>query len=1110
MLSSPGFRLQRLEVRNWGTFHEKVHILDLAGQTALLIGENGSGKSTLVDALLTLLVPKMKRNYNLSAGGAKKKERDEKTYVLGAYGSQSESDESRAQIKFLRKPGGSPSILLATFTNAATGEAITLAQLLWVQDDDVRKLFLVARSERSIQKDFDGLGESRAWKKSLRQRGFEVEDSFSEYAEKVVRYLRMESTTTLALFSQTVAIKEISHVSGFIRDHMLDKLDAKELVDRLEHHYQDLKECWNAIRTAKKQLALLQPVVEKAAEISKYDEQLGAGKQLRENLPACFAVQLKALLEVELVSLAEQIRVFDIEIKNLTGTLEELKQQEFSLKQAITNDEVGKELERVQGDLNTAAKMEQERKTLAGQYQKCLAELGLKQEITTEPQFYELQKWGESEQKKQSDIITASANEKATAEQEFKRIGIQHKNLEDELRSLRNRPDLIPEMQRRMRLAIAQGAGVDVADLPFAGELMDVRPEYSAQWRGALERLLRGFGLSLLVPEHLYSRVNRFINDNDLRGRVVYHRVPRDVPGLQPSHDKGRVIERMELKDGHPLSRWVESELRTHFNYRCCESIEEFENASGFALTMQGLIRSAGTRHIKDDSTAINDPRNHILGWSNREKILRLEDEQNQLAIAAQNQATIITDAERRQKAATTRAAQAGKLQGFRLFPEIDWRSAAARREELEQQKLELEQSSDKIKKLRQQLGEVEKQIAAQDATKTETAGKRGGLENRQQASNHRLAECETTLADRKEIDLTAFDVVVTQLLAGTELTIENASVALHKAETAVGSQLLELENSRGKVVGFATRFMGNFLGDFPDLKADLTAGEEFIPDFLRFEENVRRDDLPRHDQKFQDLMSRDVLVHIVKFQDTLEEHCEGIQSKIDHLNGTLKGIEYSPRTYITIRANQASDPDIRNFRGRLKGCLDYGLAPDGAARETAFQRISDLIDLFREKPDWSAKVTDTRNWLAFAVEERDRESGKQENIYEDTSGKSGGQKAKLAFTILASAVAYQYGIAKDRQNPQSFRFVVVDEMFSRSDETNSRYALHLFAQFHLQLLIVCPFDARARVVEPFVSSYHLTLNPTTQASTVRTVSVEEVREHLARQAPTQTAHANA
>ena len=42
-------------------------------------------------------------------------------------------------------------------------------------------------------------------------------------------------------------------------------------------------------------------------------------------MPACFAIRLKALLEIELESLAEQIRVFDIEIKNLTNTLEELK-----------------------------------------------------------------------------------------------------------------------------------------------------------------------------------------------------------------------------------------------------------------------------------------------------------------------------------------------------------------------------------------------------------------------------------------------------------------------------------------------------------------------------------------------------------------------------------------------------------------------------------------------------------------------------------------------------------------------------------------------------------------------------------------------------------------
>ena len=53
-----GFRLQRLEVYNWGTFDGEVWTLDLAGATSLLTGDVGSGKSTLVDAIITLLVPR--------------------------------------------------------------------------------------------------------------------------------------------------------------------------------------------------------------------------------------------------------------------------------------------------------------------------------------------------------------------------------------------------------------------------------------------------------------------------------------------------------------------------------------------------------------------------------------------------------------------------------------------------------------------------------------------------------------------------------------------------------------------------------------------------------------------------------------------------------------------------------------------------------------------------------------------------------------------------------------------------------------------------------------------------------------------------------------------
>ena len=63
-----GFRLQRLEVFNWGTFDGRVWTVRLGGKNSLLTGDIGSGKSTLVDAVTTLLVPSHRVAYNKAAG----------------------------------------------------------------------------------------------------------------------------------------------------------------------------------------------------------------------------------------------------------------------------------------------------------------------------------------------------------------------------------------------------------------------------------------------------------------------------------------------------------------------------------------------------------------------------------------------------------------------------------------------------------------------------------------------------------------------------------------------------------------------------------------------------------------------------------------------------------------------------------------------------------------------------------------------------------------------------------------------------------------------------------------------------------------------------------
>src|SRR5215813_9217123 len=125
-----GYRLHKLEAYNWGTFNREVFSVRPNGQTTLLVGQNGSGKSTLVDAILTLLVRPVVRNYNVAAG-AHKQERDERTYIKGAYGRVSREEDNRADVKFLRPDGRHYSALLAHFRNEGTEQDFTVALLLY-------------------------------------------------------------------------------------------------------------------------------------------------------------------------------------------------------------------------------------------------------------------------------------------------------------------------------------------------------------------------------------------------------------------------------------------------------------------------------------------------------------------------------------------------------------------------------------------------------------------------------------------------------------------------------------------------------------------------------------------------------------------------------------------------------------------------------------------------------------------------------------------------------------------------------------------------------------------------------------------------------------------
>ena len=259
-------------------------------------------------------------------------------------------------------------------------------------------------------------------------------------------------------------------------------------------------------------------------------------------------------------------------------------------------------------------------------------------------------------------------------------------------------------------------------------------------------------------------------------------------------------------------------------------------------------------------------------------------------------------------------------------------------------------------------------------------------------------------------------------------------------------------------------------------------------------------DDLPRFEARFKELLNENTIREVANFQSQLNREREDIKARIVRINASLTQIDYNPGRYIVLEAQISQDADIRDFQSELRSCTEGSLtgSDDAQYSEAKFLQVKGIIERFRGREGqsemdrrWSAKVTDVRNWFTFAASERWREDQTEHEHYSDSGGKSGGQKEKLAYTILAASLAYQFGLEWGAARSRSFRFVVIDEAFGRGSDESAQYGLKLFQQLNLQLLIVTPLQ-KIHVIEPFVSSVGFVHNDEGRASKLRNLSIAE------------------
>jgi uncharacterized protein YPO0396 len=286
---------------------------------------------------------------------------------------------------------------------------------------------------------------------------------------------------------------------------------------------------------------------------------------------------------------------------------------------------------------------------------------------------------------------------------------------------------------------------------------------------------------------------------------------------------------------------------------------------------------------------------------------------------------------------------------------------------------------------------------------------------------------------------------------------------------------------------------MSEFLGQFPEFRQTLGAERTYSDGFVAALRRIEEEDLPRHRERFEHYLNENLVGDLLMLNRRLEEHQEAIEARIEEINNALNGIDYSEETYVQLRLVSQPKQEVTEFRRDLRSCFEHGISPAAEERLKIFERVRVLLERFQQDPDGTQRATDVRNWFAAGVRELRRNDDTEVNYYAATTGKSGGQKAKLAFTILASALSAQYGLSTAADRASNFRLVVIDEAFSRTDEVNSSRAMQLFDRLGFQLLIVGPFDAKAKLAVPFVQTIHLASNPTGDRSRLLAMSKEQM-----------------
>lgn len=1077
---SQQWTLHSMQLVNWGCFdgHHKVTLAG-GGQVTLITGSTGAGKSTLLDAHTVLMHDArtaLNRASNTTTHRARSVEtRNIVSYMRGIHGRTRDVD---GEHDLTLRAGGLFSAIAETW-HSSDGQALTGLSAFYATPEDTTRPQL--RRDAWIAGEFDlrwleefVQGEHlraplppRALERAFP--GLQVMRSTTALHHALWRRLDIgderAGRNAMALLHKVQAADSVQSVNDLFTTFVLEEPQTFQHAADAHEHFVEMRNSWRQVQVITDQTERLSHIPEQWDRYEQAKGDLALFSQIRLDHPQRRSPfwRWRWERECEVLEAAEAQARQDHQ--HAQAAQKEAERQErdrqgqweaaaLAVKQDSTLTELSELEVRIAAAETDRDRLEADRAGLAGQV-RVVMDLP-----DTAAQFTH-------QRAASQEFLAAHPARLAQLEGEVEIVKhrqweLQHQRSQarEERKHFEGRRDVTDRERDTARRRYAELLGMPAEDLPFVGELIDMRPEHEP-WRMATEKVLGGTATTLLVPRDRAGEFRRVADVERTRARIPYLQVEEfDAPIREG--DPAAVSGRVQYRD-HRYSGWLSTLVARRASHLCVDSPDQLTGLpDGYheAVTRQGQVSHRG-------GGVVGGQKNHrpTIGFTPQAALDRLDE-----LLAHLEQELGPVDAQLRtaqQRVAELNVAHTAHARFLEVtWDRIDLAGAQTRLDELLQRRQALASNPDSQEliaardRAREQLEEAQKH-AARSADQAQAHQQRwADLVDRKDSAWEALGD----LADLPDTHHQRLDELLADF-AGREahspaVLADFEGTAWRAFTRHLTDRQQEATRHREDARVMLQRTFEDFLRAYPDTQGaeDLTSDpDRSYWDFHAILQGHLATGVDKAREDFTRYVSDLGGVHMLSLLTAYGEERAQIDNRLLEVNKALANQPYDDRGgRVSIVARDGQIPTVvTQFKADLQQAvagsteiLDYEQALERYGR---FERVMTQL----ENPAERDLLLDVRRHVQ--LEAQHREGDRLIAYYTGLGAKSGGETQQLTMFIIAAAIRYKIG-SQDDTTPR-FAPVFMDEGLIKADPERTQRAVQVWTRLGFQPIIATTTD---------------------------------------------------